>query len=155
LTDLIVRQPPMKRPNAHTVKRAKGWGIVDTLWTMEDIAGRIEVRRPRPGKSGPSKTRALQEPSDGMSDIGATLVELADEHLARMGALPWAALAKSMAQGRTGETFGCEIDGCYFDVGDSIKWAHIAGGDILLTAFAQASDGRRVERVRTLRPISS
>src|SRR5579871_247947 len=33
-------------------------GISDTLWTMEDIAERIEARRPQPGKRGPYKKRA-------------------------------------------------------------------------------------------------
>ena len=32
-------------------------GISDTLWTMEDIAERIEANRPRPGKRGPYKKR--------------------------------------------------------------------------------------------------
>jgi hypothetical protein len=32
-------------------------GISDTLWTMEDIAERIEARRPQPGKRGPYRKR--------------------------------------------------------------------------------------------------
>jgi IS1 family transposase len=32
-------------------------GIADTLWTMEDIAERIEARRPKAGKRGPYKKR--------------------------------------------------------------------------------------------------
>ena len=33
-------------------------GVSATLWTMEDIAERIEARRPAPGKRGPYKKRA-------------------------------------------------------------------------------------------------
>jgi 3-methyladenine DNA glycosylase/8-oxoguanine DNA glycosylase len=33
-------------------------GIADTLWSMEDIAERIEARRPQVGKRGPYKKRA-------------------------------------------------------------------------------------------------
>jgi hypothetical protein len=32
-------------------------GISGTLWTMEDIAERIEARRPQAGKRGPYKKR--------------------------------------------------------------------------------------------------
>jgi hypothetical protein len=34
-------------------------GISDTLWTMEDIAERIEARRPQPDKRGPYKKRQV------------------------------------------------------------------------------------------------
>ena len=33
-------------------------GVSQTLWTMEDIAERIEAQRPRAGKRGPYKRRA-------------------------------------------------------------------------------------------------
>jgi hypothetical protein len=33
-------------------------GVSATLWTMEDIAERIEVRTAKPGKRGPYKKRA-------------------------------------------------------------------------------------------------
>jgi len=33
-------------------------GVSQTLWTMEDIAERIEARRPALGKRGPYKKRA-------------------------------------------------------------------------------------------------
>jgi hypothetical protein len=32
-------------------------GVSATLWTMEDIAERIEARQPAPGKRGPYKKR--------------------------------------------------------------------------------------------------
>ena len=34
-------------------------GVSTTLWTMEDIAERIEARRPAPTKRGTYKKRAL------------------------------------------------------------------------------------------------
>jgi len=34
--------------------------VSQTLWTMEDIAERIEARRPKPGPRGPYKKRAGQ-----------------------------------------------------------------------------------------------
>ena len=37
------------------VTPAMAAGITDTLWTMEDIAERIEANRPQPGKRGPYK----------------------------------------------------------------------------------------------------
>ncbi len=32
-------------------------GLVNTLWTMEDIAERIEAQRPQAGKRGPYRKR--------------------------------------------------------------------------------------------------
>jgi hypothetical protein len=40
------------------VAPAMAAGASQTLWTMEDIAERIEARRPAPGKRGPYKKRA-------------------------------------------------------------------------------------------------
>ena len=37
------------------VTPAMAAGVSQTLWTMEDIAERIEARRPAPGKRGPYK----------------------------------------------------------------------------------------------------
>ena len=34
-------------------------GVSQTLWTLEDIAERIEARRPQAGKRGPYKKRAV------------------------------------------------------------------------------------------------
>jgi len=34
-------------------------GVSQTLWTMEDIAERIEARRPKAGPRGPYKKRAF------------------------------------------------------------------------------------------------
>jgi hypothetical protein len=39
------------------VTPAMAAGISETLWTMEDIAERIEAQRPKPGKRGPYKKR--------------------------------------------------------------------------------------------------
>jgi IS1 family transposase len=39
------------------VTPAMAAGVSATLWTMEDIAERIEARRPRPGKRGPYRKR--------------------------------------------------------------------------------------------------
>ncbi|HEX4199272.1 MAG TPA: IS1 family transposase [Caulobacteraceae bacterium] len=41
------------------VTPAMAAGISATLWTMEDIAERIEANRPQPGKRGPYKARGL------------------------------------------------------------------------------------------------
>jgi IS1 family transposase len=40
------------------VTPAMAAGVSDTLWTMEDIAERIEANRPKPGKRGPYRKRA-------------------------------------------------------------------------------------------------
>jgi hypothetical protein len=39
------------------VTLAMAAGVTDTLWTMEDIAERIEARRPKAGPRGPYKRR--------------------------------------------------------------------------------------------------
>jgi hypothetical protein len=39
------------------ITHAMAAGITDTLWTMEDIAERIEARRPQAGKRGPYRKR--------------------------------------------------------------------------------------------------
>ncbi|HEX3888596.1 MAG TPA: IS1 family transposase [Phenylobacterium sp.] len=36
-------------------------GITDKLWSLEDIAERIEAKRPQPGKRGPYKKRAVAD----------------------------------------------------------------------------------------------
>ena len=89
--------------------------------------------------------------------VAETLVELAEEHLRRMAAVPWAAYAKSLRQGKAGETFGCEVGGRYFDVGDQASWLEHPEGDIRLIAHATA-EGRdldptehRVEREAIIR----
>jgi hypothetical protein len=40
------------------VTPAMAAGVVDTLWTMEDIAERIEARAAKPTKRGPYKKRS-------------------------------------------------------------------------------------------------
>lgn len=69
-------------------------------------------------------------------DIAGTLLELAEDHLERMAAVPWADFAKSIHEGKSGETFGCEVDGRYFDLGDQATWLDQPGGDIRLIARA-------------------
>ena len=81
----------------------------------------------------------------------ATLLELAEEHLKRMVAVPWATSAASIAEGKAGETFGCEVDGRYFDVGDRAKWMDKPNGDILLICHAGTADGCRIERQSVIR----
>ena len=73
--------------------------------------------------------------------VAETLVELAEEHLHSMAKVPWAAYARSIreraAEGRpAGDTYGCVIDGRYYDVGDSESWLDQEGGDIRLVSFA-------------------
>ena len=86
-----------------------------------------------------------------------TLADLAESHLQAMSGVPWASYAEGIAeraaQGRpAGDTFGCTIDGRYYDVGDSQMWVNEEGGDIRLVSFATtyASDeddeGQTVER---------
>jgi hypothetical protein len=41
------------------VTPAMAAGIADTLWSLEDIAERIEAGRPQPGKRGPYKKRVV------------------------------------------------------------------------------------------------
>lgn len=83
-------------------------------------------------------------------DIQATLVELAEGHLDTMRRVPWNAFAKSIPRcwpASAGETFGCEIDETYFDIGDTARWVDFPDGDILLTAHATANCGAGPERV--------
>ena len=40
------------------VTPAMAAGVSAKLWTMEDLAERIEAQRPKPGKRGPCKKRA-------------------------------------------------------------------------------------------------
>ncbi len=73
--------------------------------------------------------------------VAETLAELAEEHLRSMATVPWAAYARSIreraAEGRPGgDTFGCVVDGRYYDVGDSESWLDEEGGEIKLVAFA-------------------
>jgi hypothetical protein len=69
-----------------------------------------------------------------------------------MRAVPWNSFAQSIHRrwpASAGETFGCEVDGVYFDIGDNASWANAVDGDILLIAHATAphQTGRpRVER---------
>ena len=88
-------------------------------------------------------------------DIHSVLAELAEEHLVSMSTVPWASHAKSIharAPRRAGETFGCEIDGTYFDVGDHADWQSGPDGDIVLTAFAATEHNgpHRVERSKII-----
>ena len=73
-------------------------------------------------------------------DLQATLIELAEDHLDTMRGVPWTAFAHGLRprSTRDGETFGCEINGIYFDIGDNVRWMSKAGGDILLTCHATA-----------------
>lgn len=86
-----------------------------------------------------------------MMDIPAMLAEIADEELMRMSAVSWASYADFIherAPRRAGETYGCEIEGIYFDVGVYAVWQNVPDGDIVLTTFAATDhDGpQRVER---------
>jgi len=87
--------------------------------------------------------------------IETTLIELAEEHLQRMAAVPWNSFCASILGGKAGETFGCEVDGVYFDVGDQASWLDQPDGDILLKAHASTdrADGPpiRVERDTIIR----
>ena len=77
--------------------------------------------------------------------LQSTLAMLADEHLERMSSVGWQNYAEALDKKRHGETFGCELDGVYFDVGDKFEWDGQSGGPIRLTAFAYAQ-GQRAER---------
>jgi hypothetical protein len=86
-------------------------------------------------------------------DIEAKLVELAEEHLTRMGKVPWDDFAASIRRrepAKAGETFGCVIEGIYFDIGDNADWAGEKEGDIRLTTFA-TTGSKSVERAALLR----
>ena len=77
-------------------------------------------------------------------DIEAKLAELAEEHLAQMAKVSWDAYAGAIRKREpisAGETFGCEIDGIYFDIGDRAEWTGERDGDIRLTAFACTDPG--------------
>ena len=70
-----------------------------------------------------------------------TLAELAEEHLKTMSGVLWSAYADGIAEraseGRpAGDTFGCTVDGRYYDVGDSQSWIGEEGGDIRLVSYA-------------------
>ena len=50
----------MKSAPIHKTLRvtpAMAAGVNDMVWSLEDIAERIEARRPQPGKRGPYKKR--------------------------------------------------------------------------------------------------
>ncbi len=83
--------------------------------------------------------------------ITETLTELAEEHLARMATVSWADFAACLRNGRAGETFGCEVDGRYFDVGDQACWLDRPEGDILLVCHAAVGDTSRAERQTVIR----
>jgi hypothetical protein len=68
--------------------------------------------------------------------VNETLVELAEERLTQMAPAPWSAFAAAIRKGKPGETFGCEVDGRYFDVGDQARWLEGPEGDILLVCYA-------------------
>ena len=85
--------------------------------------------------------------------IDKTLVDLAEEHLKRMAAVPWAAFADSISKGKAGETFGCEVDGRYFDVGDQASWLEAPEGDVLLVCHAATGGADRVERRAVIRRV--
>ena len=84
-------------------------------------------------------------------DIAAVLAQIAEEELESMAAVPWASYARLIherAPRTAGETYGCEIEGIYFDVGDLATWKDAVNGDIVLTCFAATDcDGpQRAER---------
>ena len=78
-------------------------------------------------------------------NLESTLAMLADEHLEKMSAVGWHNYANTLNSGGHGETFGCEVGGVYFDVGDKFEWEAQRGGPIRLMAFAYAQ-GERAER---------
>jgi hypothetical protein len=77
--------------------------------------------------------------------IETVLAVMADEHLATMANVGWANASESLRKGGHGETFGCEVDGVYCDIGDSIEWVAHPGGPIRLRVVAQAK-GKSAER---------
>jgi hypothetical protein len=88
-------------------------------------------------------------------NIQATLEILAQEHLDRMAAIGWKAWADTLLSHGHGEAFSCEVEGVYFDVGDKVSWLNHEGGDIRLTGFASAEDGKSAERALILRKNSN
>jgi len=91
----------------------------------------------------------------GCVKIETTLIQLAEEHLQRMAALPWSSYCAAIVRGKAGETFGCEVDGVYFDVGDQARWLDQPDGDVLLMAHASTEGAHgqamRVERDTIIR----
>ncbi|HEY0114040.1 MAG TPA: hypothetical protein VGB59_12955 [Allosphingosinicella sp.] len=74
-----------------------------------------------------------------MTSTEETLADLADEHLARLVAVPWESFAADIERRGahpSGETTGLEVGGAYYDVSDSVRWESSHGGDILLTIEA-------------------
>jgi hypothetical protein len=53
----IAKKAAAARWSTLKVTPAMAAGVSQTLWTMEDIAERIEARRPKPGKRRPYKMR--------------------------------------------------------------------------------------------------
>ncbi|WP_257549956.1 hypothetical protein [Sphingopyxis sp. DBS4] len=75
------------------------------------------------------------------STVRSLVKQFATEHMHQMQNVPWDAFAKHLRERfprSGGETFGCEEDGQYFDIGDKVEWVSELDGDIRLTAFARA-----------------
>ncbi len=90
-------------------------------------------------------------------DARKVLGKIADDELARMSGVPWDSYARLIyerAPRPAGETYGCDVDGAYVDVGVRAVWADAPDGDIILTAFASMESGfdgpLRVERTATI-----
>ncbi|NLR40061.1 hypothetical protein [Novosphingobium sp. ERW19] len=82
------------------------------------------------------------------------IAQFAAEHLEQMKGVDWASFSRHLKDRfpRTGgETFGCEEDGQYFDVGDNVAWVAEVDGDILLTAFAATQlNGQEIKDARSI-----
>ena len=90
-------------------------GASEKLWSVADLAEMVD------DDAEAGQARAVQEASGSVIDIAASLEALAREHLSHMATLPWSVYAEAIAKRSplpAGETFGCEIEGDYFDVGD-------------------------------------